>query len=244
MINKTSYLLFLLLLAVVFPAELGAQNKKVKGNDQILSVTRETGDYDEVSLEGFMDVRLISGQEGKLTVEGEENLLEYIETEVQGDRLKIAVKRGVQLNPSAGKTIRITVPFSSLKAVQLTGSGDISSEKPIITDAFEVDLTGSGDIRLPLQTEQTSLALTGSGNITLTGSANDFVCKLTGSGDVKAFDFKCQSVRATLTGSGDIEVYASEELKASVPGAGDITYRGNPEKEDFSTLGVGSITKD
>ena len=38
-------------------------------------------------------------------------------------------------------------------------------------------------------------------------------------------------------------VFANEELNAKVLGSGDITYKGNPTKENFKTFGSGDISK-
>ena len=218
-------------------------NRKVEGNGNMTTVSRSVGDYDRISLEGFMDVELVKGNEGSLKIEAEENLQEYIITEVNDGQLEISVKRGTNLEPSRNRNIKVTVPFENLEEVNLTGSGDIYSSEVITAENFETSLTGSGDIKLPVKAKNARATITGSGDIELKGSANDFTCKVTGSGDISAFDFQCERVQATVIGSGDIKVYATEELQANIPGAGDIEYRGNPKKEDFKTLGAGSISK-
>lgn len=217
--------------------------KTVEGNGNMTSVNRSTADYDEIDLVGSMDIQLVSGIEGKLKIEAEENLIDYIVTESEGGRLRVAVKKGYNLEPSGNNGIKIIVPFRDLSEVSLTGSGDIYSSEVIISDNFETTVTGSGDIQLPVRAKNARASITGSGDIELKGTANDFNCKVTGSGDIMAFDFQCERVEALVIGSGDIHVYASEELRAKVPGSGDIVYKGNPKKEDFKTIGVGSISK-
>lgn len=216
---------------------------EIKGNGNMTTQTRNVSDYDHVALRGSMNVELISGAEGKIKVEAEENLQEYILTTVNGGKLEISVEKGYSLAPSRNNSIKITVPFETLDAVTLTGSGDIYSRDEIRADNFEIKMTGSGDINLPLTAKNALAGITGSGDISLRGSARDFDCKVTGSGDISAFDFKCERVSATVTGSGDIQVYASEEINATVPGSGDIEYKGNPKKENFKTIGSGDITK-
>ncbi|MGB7841613.1 MAG: head GIN domain-containing protein [Salinimicrobium sp.] len=218
-------------------------NKKIKGNGNMKTETRKVSNYDKIELEGSMNVELVAGTEGNLKVAAEENLLEYILTEVSGDELKISTEKGYNLDPSGNNKITVTVPFKDLSRVSLTGSGDIRTRDRITAENFEIKITGSGDIKLPLQAKNVRASITGSGDIDLIGSAKDFDCKVTGSGDISAFDFKCENVDATVTGSGDIQVYASEELRAKIPGAGDIQYKGNPKKEDFKTVGIGSISK-
>ncbi|WP_029033692.1 head GIN domain-containing protein [Salinimicrobium terrae] len=217
--------------------------KKVEGNGNMVTQTRNTSDYESVALTGSMDVILVKGREGNLKIEAEENLQQHILTEVSGGRLKISVEKGYSLDPSRNNEITITVPFTDIDGVSLTGSGDIRSSEMITSENFSISITGSGDIKLPLKAKNTSANITGSGDIDLSGSSIDFDCKVTGSGDISAFDFKCENVQAMVTGSGDIQVYASESLEARTPGSGDIEYRGNPKKEDFRTLGSGSISK-
>lgn len=242
--KKSLFILALLALSLqTANAQWWSGSKRIKGNGNMKTETRKTLDYDAVELEGSMNVQLVAGTEGNLKVEAEENLLDYILTEVNGSELKISTKKGYSLDPSGNHKILVTVPFKELSAVSLTGSGDIRTSDKIKAENFEVKLTGSGDIKLPVQAKNASASITGSGDIDLVGSAKDFDCKVTGSGDISAFDFKCENVNATVTGSGDIQVYASEELRAKIPGAGDIEYKGNPKKEDFKTIGVGSISK-
>lgn len=242
--KKSIFILALMALSLqTANAQWWSGSKKIKGNGNMKTENREVSDYEGVELEGSMNVELIAGNEGNLKVEAEENLLQYIVTEVSGDELKITTEKGYNLDPSGDNKITVTVPFKDLSSVSLTGSGDIRSRDRITAENFEVKLTGSGDIQLPLQAKNARASITGSGDIDLMGSARDFECKVTGSGDISAFEFKCENVDATVTGSGDIQVYATEELRAKVPGAGDIEYKGNPKKQDFKTIGVGSITK-
>lgn len=240
-------LLTSLLLTIICVSTSQAQwwqgTEKVDGNGKMVTENRTVSDYNSVALTGSMDVILVKGREGSLKVEAEENLQQYITTEVSGGKLKIAVKKGYSLNPSRNHNIVITVPFNDIEGISLTGSGDIRSSDMVTADNFSIAITGSGNVKLPLQARNTSATITGSGDIDLSGSSVDFDCKVTGSGDISAFDFKCQNVAAMVTGSGDIQVYASESLKASTPGSGDIEYRGNPKKEDFRTMGSGSISK-
>ncbi|NJW52618.1 head GIN domain-containing protein [Salinimicrobium oceani] len=233
----------LLIFVTASHAQWWQGTKKVDGNGNMVTKTRNVPNYEAVALTGSMDVVLIKGREGNIKVEAEENLQEHIVTEVSGGRLKISVEKGYSLNPSRNHDIRITVPFTDIEEVSLTGSGDISSTDMVKAEKFAISITGSGNVKLPLEARNASASITGSGDIDLSGSTVDFDCKVTGSGDISAFDFRAQHVSAMVTGSGDIQVYASESLKASTPGSGDIEYRGNPKKEDFRTMGSGSISK-
>lgn len=234
---------FSLLATNAVNAQWWTGTKKVTGNNQMTTQTRSVGEYDEVTVTGMMDVQLVPGREGRIEIEAESNLMEYLETEVNNGRLKISVQKGISLNPSRNNSVRITVPVEQIYAVALTGSGNIRGTERLRSSNFKVDLTGSGDIQLDLETENLEGKLTGSGDIKLRGKVYQFTCKVTGSGDFLASGLTAEVVDASVLGSGDIEVRVVNELRARISGSGDIKYVGNPQKEDFKTLGSGSITK-
>ena len=77
-------------LVVLFTASCTAQwGNKVKGNGKIVTLERSVGEYDGIGVSGWFDVELVDGKEGRLTLKGEENLLEHIVTEVKNRKLSI-----------------------------------------------------------------------------------------------------------------------------------------------------------
>ncbi len=218
--------------------------KTIKGNGNNVTIERTTGDYDGVAVSGWFDVDLVAGKEGEITLQGEENLLEYIITEVKDGKLVIKTEKGVNLKTSSWKSeIRITVPIASINSVSMSGSGDIVGKTKIKSDAFSTAMSGSGDITLEIYTGSLSASMSGSGDITLSGSTTDFEAIVSGSGDIAAYDLQADHVNATVSGSADIQVTANKSIKARVSGSGDISYRGNPEKIDTKTSGSGDISK-
>ena len=206
------------------------------------TVTRTTSDYEGVRCAGSMDFMLVAGEEGKITIEGEENLLEYIITEIKNDQLVVKVEKGINLKPSWGKTIKITIPFRDIEKVSLAGSGDLWNEDTIKSDELDVSLAGSGDIVLDVQTNEVSGSIAGSGDLTLKGDTTSLDASVAGSGDFHGFDLESKHTVVSIAGSGDAEVVSRESLKARVAGSGDIEYRGNPAKEDTKVSGSGSIS--
>lgn len=242
---KKIVLVFSLLLLSITSAQAQWWNssKKITGNKEVVNQSRTVPDYDRINVTGMMDVQLVAGKEGKIDLEGESNLLEYIETEVSGGTLKISVEKGINLQPSRNYPIKIVVPFEDLDGVALTGSGHIRGNEVISAGNFKVSVTGSGNMNLNLDVEELKGTVTGSGDVKLNGKARHLDCTVTGSGDFLAYDLRTQTTNATVTGSGDIEVSVENELQARVSGSGDIRYKGNPEKQNFKTTGSGSVAK-
>lgn len=241
LIKKQTVLFFASLL---FVSITYGQWKSVKGNGKMTTVTRTTNSYDVIKCAGSMDFILVSGKEGNITIEGEENLLEYIITEVKDNVLKVKVKKGRHLKSSKNKTIKVTIPFEDINKVTLTGSGDLWNKDVIEANNLNVALAGSGDLTLNVKSTSIEGALAGSGDITLKGSTNNLKAKVAGSGDFHGFDLQTNNTVVSVAGSGDAKVISNESIKARVAGTGDIVYKGNPEKKDTKVAGSGSIKAD
>ncbi|MCM4161202.1 DUF2807 domain-containing protein [Antarcticibacterium flavum] len=241
--RKLVFLFSLLLSITSAQAQWWNSSKKITGNKEVVNQSRTVQDYDRINVTGMMDVQLVAGKEGKIDLEGESNLLEYIETEVSGGTLKISVEKGINLQPSRNYPIKIVVPFEDLDAVTLTGSGHIRGSDVISARSFKVSVTGSGNMNLDLDVEDLKGTVTGSGDVKLKGKARHLDCTVTGSGDFLAYDLRTQTTNASVTGSGDIEISVEDELQAKVSGSGDIRYKGNPQKQNFKTSGSGTVAK-
>ncbi|WP_224484378.1 head GIN domain-containing protein [Robertkochia aurantiaca] len=218
-------------------------NDTVKGNGEMTKEVRETSDYDEINVAGSFDVLLTSGSEGKIEVEAEANLMEYIIVETNGSKLKIKTEDGYNLRPSNGNSIVIRVPVEEIEELNLAGSGDVRSEITLKASEFETSLAGSGNISLDLEVSELHANIAGSGDIILSGSSDDFDCNIAGSGDIDAFDLKSRDVTVSIAGSGDANVYCDGILKASIVGSGDVNYKGNPTKEESRSMGSGDVSK-
>ena len=114
----------LALCSIITTAQWG--EKKIKGNGNVVTIERSVGEYETISSAGWFDVILVDGKEGTISLKGEENLLEYIETEVKNGKLTIKKEKGVNLKSSNWKGgIVVTIPIEEVSAVSLAGSGDV-----------------------------------------------------------------------------------------------------------------------
>ncbi|HQS56543.1 MAG TPA: DUF2807 domain-containing protein, partial [Sediminibacterium sp.] len=62
---------------------------KVEGNGQLKKENRQVGQFTKVGSSGSWDVMIAYGSENSVQVEGDENLLPYIETKVENNKLSI-----------------------------------------------------------------------------------------------------------------------------------------------------------
>ncbi|OSY89118.1 hypothetical protein WH52_00205 [Tenacibaculum holothuriorum] len=225
--------------AITMNSQSWWNSKKVRGNGNVTTITRTVDNFDKVSVGGSFDVDLVDGKEGKITLEGEENILPYIETEVKRGTLKIKFKENTNVRTT--RKLLVTVPFESIEGVSLGGSGNVKVEKRIKADDVSFSLGGSGNILADVDASTVKASIGGSGNIKLRGNTNSFKCSIAGSGSVKAYKLQAESLKANIAGSGSITTTVSNKIKANVVGSGSVYYKGKPKYIDSNSIGSGDI---
>ncbi len=237
--KKLAILLLTLSVSIQTQAQSWWSSKKVKGNGNVTTQTRHVGSFNKVSVGGSFDVYLVNGNEGELTIEGEENLLPYIETEVISGRLNIQFEENTNIQIT--EKLVVTVPFKSIESVALGGSGDIIAKKRIEAETVSFAIGGSGNITADVKASTVKTSIGGSGNIKLKGTTENLKCAIGGSGNVKAYNLTTNNVKASIAGSGDIQIKVKDKIKATVVGSGNIYYKGNPSFIDSNSLGSGDV---
>lgn len=174
----------------------------------------------QVILEGAGDVVLKQGDQESITITTDQNLLSYVDTEVEGTVLRLGFRRGMSYQSSLG--IRMEVTLKDLRNVSLTGTGNIR---------------GTG-----LQLESLLVRLEGTGDVALGGTADSMEVRLSGTGSVRALGMSAARVDVDLAGVGNAEVWARESLVARLSGVGNILYGGQPGEVHAQVSGLGSIT--
>ncbi len=238
--------IILLLVAILGFNSANAQwwgnNKRIKGNGEVITKTFNTANFDKISGKSSIDIILVEGKEGIITVEAESNIMEYIEIEVKGNKLEIGLKDGTNYNTRKG--INVTVNVESINALSMSGSGDIKSHMNLKSRNLEISVAGSGNIISQVESQNLEVHIAGSGDVTLNGRTENLDANIAGSGDIEAMSLKAYNVEASIAGSGDVSVYCTGgKLRASIVGSGDLTYKGTTSSIKKSVLGSGDITK-
>jgi hypothetical protein len=189
----------------------------------LIPVTSNTGDY-------------------QIKLEGESNVLQYIETRVDGGTLVLDTKSGFSVNSHGDLKAYINVP--QLDNVNLYGSGDLIGKDTLFSDnKMNIGLYGSGDVKVAIHAPEIESNLLGSGKVDLAGYTQDLSVSITGSGDYQGQNLKSENAKISILGSGDATVYASVKLDATIMASGDVYYYGNPGTVTKDVKGSGDVTK-
>jgi hypothetical protein len=198
---------------------VGGSSGGTEGSGVPATQAREVAAFESIDLAGSNNVVVHVGDQQSVVVNGDDNLVDRVTTEVQSGELVIGNTSGT-FSTKSPMSVEVTVP--TLDALTLSGSGNVAVDG-IEAESLEVSLPGSG-------------TLTGSGTVT------QLEVTVAGSGTIQFTRLVAQDVRALVSGSGSIFVTATASLDAEVTGSGAILYSGNPQEVTKSIAGTGAIT--
>jgi hypothetical protein len=185
--------------------------------EMMRSEKRDVAPFTAIEVRGFSEVRITCQEPRGLELRTDHGTLPGVSTEVHGSTLIIDRRR----HDAPRQLVQVIITVPDIESVVLSGSGDVRLYK-VKNDSLELVLSGSGEIRAAGETGVLTARLSGSGSMDLSGLH-------AGKTDI------------TLSGSGDAQVYAVEELNASLSGSGDVIYHGGPKVVNKRVSGSGSI---
>ena len=235
MSKKRSFLVLLLLGAML--TVTACSTRIIYGSGDLIQETRQVSNFDSISLSGSGEVIVTQGGSESLSIETDDNVIEYIEAEVEGGTLKLGFKNRVNIISTTKLVFYVGV--DDLTSLKISGSGDFEADR-IEADRLEVDVSGSGDVQISdLIASEVSAEISGSGEIDLTGEVDAQEIKVSGSGKYLGGDLCSESVKVGVSGSGNATVCATERLDSSTSGSGSVNYYGQPASVNTSGSGSG-----
>jgi Putative auto-transporter adhesin, head GIN domain len=233
----------------------------VEGDRTVILETRRVTSFDQIENSTSFDVIYKQADTFGIKISAEQNILNYIETNVYDNRLEISKSPATicldynekpivmvssptlqkAINSGSGSFIadRMTGEAVSLKN---SGSGDISIDL-VESDDFEITLSGSGEVDVKiLACLNTDISVSGSGNTSVSGSCQTSHLKLSGSGKIYAVDLVTKTASIIISGSGSAYTSIEEHLNALISGSGNIYLKGDPEIEQ-TISGSGRVIK-
>ncbi len=227
----------LVLLLMVSVVSCINNHRRVHGNGKPGTQNRNVARVTGISLMSGIDVEVTSG-EPSVKLEGDENILPYVETRVNNGSLEIRYRKNYRIETD--NPVKVYVSTPDLKSVKISGGGNVTADDKLSSNQpMTFSISGSGDIFMNVNTPKVRGNISGSGNLNLTGETKDVDVDISGSGNYRGKSLKAENADISITGSGDAEAFADVSLKAKVVGSGTIRYAGNAEvKQNITGSGL------
>lgn len=234
----------ILCLLVIFGLILGGcARENVFGSGRVTTEQRPVDRFEDLLLEGSLEVHLKQGQLAPVRIEAEDNVLRLVETSVSGTTLRVKLRNNVNLKRF--KPIHVYLQSEKYSKIIFSGSGSLTGNgsDTIKSSLFSYEINGSADASLKVVANEVQVRVHGSGNVQLDGTTSDYLSVINGSGNIHAAGLQSASAQVQISGSGEQQIWVTDKLDARISGSGNIRYKGTPGTVNSTVSGSGKITK-
>jgi len=209
--------LFLLLPIVAAGCHHG-RFAEIKGNGKRELQKRQVASFTSISTNGAFTIEVTCQKDLSLEIEGDENVLGFVKTEVGGNILRLENSQNYDISEPI--LVRISVP--NLEGLAVNGAGHITV-KGVNNDKFEIDTNGAPAITISGKTKLVDIAANGAGKV-----------------DTQ----NLHAARAVVDARGvaKVDLDVSDQLDVEISGPSSVTYNGNPTVNK-NIHGPGKLTR-
>jgi hypothetical protein len=235
--KKSAFLLIIVAL-LVNSCIIDGWGNGISGNGNVEKESRDVSGFTGVHASTGIDVFISEGDRFDVEVEADENLLEVILTELNGNMLVIKTDR-VNIRSAKSKKVYVTLP--KLKELKISSAGDCKGMTSFNCENLRISVSSAGDLKLDVEANRIDIDISSSGDATLTGRTSVLDASLSSAGDLHAFDLIAEEVSVDVSSAGDARVHATEEISMNASSAGNIYHKGGADVVHSRSSSAGDI---
>jgi hypothetical protein len=237
MIQKTSFLL--LALSFLFIGCVDAQFWGERGNGNVQKQDREISSFSAIAASSGLDVYIVQGDKESLRVETDENLMEYIITEVKGDKLICKVDGSIR----SSSKMAVYITLVDVNEIHVSSGADLETQNLLHLEKCDISVSSGADVKIEVNAKELSCSVSSGADAVLKGKVDFFSGSASSGSDLRAKELIARNCRAKASSGGDVSVYASESIEANASSGGDVNYYGSPEKVNASDSSGGDVNQ-
>ena len=214
---KKLALLFLLFPLLVAGCHHGMR-AEVRGSGKRVMEKRNVTPFTSISTEGAFSIEVTCQKDLGLEVEGDDNLLSLVTTEVSNNVLRLRNTK----NYSSSEPVKFKISVPDLESLAVDGAGHIDI-KGVNNEKFEINADGAPSISVAGKTKLINIDTSGAGKIDT---------------------HNLHAVRGVVESKGvaQIDLDVADQLDVTVSGPSSVYYRGDP-KVNKTINGPGKVER-
>ena len=210
--------LIAVLLALVLTGCHHSINSGVRGSGKRETQKRDIQPFTSVSSEGAFNIEIVAQKTQSVEIEGDDNILPLIGTDVSGNTLTIKSQKAF----SVSEPITLRIAVADLTALHVSGAGS-------------VEITG-------LKNDHFSIECDGAPSVKVSGSTKNLNINTSGAGKIDTHALHAATGVVDSKGVAKIDVDVKDELDVTISGPSTVTYEGDP-KINKTIHGPGKVEK-
>ena len=194
----------ILLLTVLAAGCHHGRYSDIRGSGKRELEKRQIAPFTSISTEGAFNIEVTCQKDPGLEVEGDDNVLEYVSSEVSNNVLRLKNTKGYSVN----EPVRFKISVPNLEFLSVSGAGRIDI-KGMNNEKFVIDSNGAPAINV-------------------SGTTKSIHINTNGAGKIDTHNLRASRGVVESNGVSRIDLAVADQLDVTVSGPSSVFYQGDP----------------
>jgi hypothetical protein len=226
-------------LAAILSTSCIFMTPSINGDGNVVEENRKVGDFDEIKVSRGMNVYISQGEKIKVVVKADENLLDAIETRIEGDVLEITSNKNIR--KATTKKVYVTLP--TIKQIKASAGSNVFSQSTLKSKNLRLSGSAGSNMKIEVDCGKMDVSVSAGSNMMLEGKASSFLGKASAGSNLKAEGLISKKCQVKTSSGANIWISVKNNLTAQASSGGNIFYYGNPETTDVEKSSGGNVIK-
>lgn len=218
-----------------------SEAQRIKGSGRVTNQGKTISSFNRIEISSAFTVELIQSEKEFVNIQTDENIQPYVVVEVKNKKLRIRLKKGVNIKKMT--TLSAKIGFSHLNEIKLSGATDLKANGILTFDDLKIRTSGASNLELNIKAGQLTVDCSGASDLKLMGQAEIVTLELSGASTLEAYDLHINNCVANVSGASDAEIFASDNLIIEASGASSVHYKGDPKDILVKERSASSVKK-
>lgn len=211
----------------------------IKGNGNVVKEERNVAEFSGIYVSSAINIILEKGNQQKILVETDENIMEHISTQVEGNVLRVKIKNALTIRKATKMNVYVT--YTGLNNLSASGASSIKGDEEINAKNLKIESSGASDININVDSENIEVDISGASDLIIKGKTSVLKGEASGASNLLAKGLVIGKAFLEVSGASDAKINVTELMNADVSGASSLKYTGNPEVRTVESSGASDV---
>ena len=194
----------------------------------------------EVGKNFLLNIR--QGDEYKVTISGDEEVVNSVTVENQGQVLVVGYEDDRFRLRSQRQQVEIEVIMPQLEEIKISGACKAFVDH-FDSDDIKIEIRGAAEAEMELKNKVVDLRMTGASKLSLEGSSELMKVSMKDGSILNALDYRVSDMEIDTEGASSAKIHVTNSLNADAGGASNIEYKGDPTDTELNESTASNISK-
>lgn len=213
----------------------------IDGSGNVITEKRNINqEFTKITASTGVNVIVEQGSPTEVEVETDDNLIEYVVTEVENGTLKVKIEGNINLMT----TINVRVKTKSISNLESSSGSSITSKNILNGTSIALKSSSGSEIDVELEYENVNCESTSGSDLKVSGKTLRLETKSSSGSEINASNLAANEVYAQSTSGSTTTVKPIVKLSAKASSGSSIDYVQEPKNVSKEETSGGSVSKE